>query len=197
VKTRIAPTLSAAALAGGLTLGLGLASPASAMPPTAERTSVGQECQAARAALGADGSRVTSLDGTHPGLRCGQVVGQARAYGLAATRENDVEEPETEEPAETTPGDETDTEDETEAPDEVEETEDAEDVEDSDEVEAPDEEDSDVEDSDEQEYDEDGAWSDDGEYEEESADQDGWQSQRHGAGHGKGHGHRHGHGHGR
>ena len=77
-------TLSAAALAGGLTFGLGVASPASAMPPSTDRVSVGHLCQQAPRTTVAtsDGEAAPSLDGVHPGLRCGQLFGNAKAFGL-------------------------------------------------------------------------------------------------------------------
>ena len=78
-------SLSAAALAGGLAVGVGLMSPASAMrldPQESPTPSIGAQCHAARAALARNGTissttthrwRAPSLVDGKPGLRCGQV----------------------------------------------------------------------------------------------------------------------------
>ena len=78
-------SLSAAALAGGLAVGVGLMSPASAMRLDAQESatpSIGAQCQAARAALARNATtasttthhwRAPSLVDGRPGLRCGQV----------------------------------------------------------------------------------------------------------------------------
>ena len=78
-------SLAAAALAGGLTLGLGMTVPASAVPWFGDREpSVGQLCQQAErtTVVTPDGELAPSLDGVRPGLRCGQLFGKAKAYGL-------------------------------------------------------------------------------------------------------------------
>lgn len=104
-------SLAAAALAGGLTLGLGMTVPASAVPWFGDREpSVGQLCQQAERTtiVTPDGELAPSLDGVRPGLRCGQLFGKAKAYGLDRPDEptdeptaTPTEEP-TEEPTDST-----------------------------------------------------------------------------------------------
>lgn len=107
-------SLAAAALAGGLTLGLGMTVPASAVPWFGDREpSVGQLCQQAErtTVVTPDGELAPSLDGVRPGLRCGQLFGKAKAYGL-----DRPDEP-TDEPTATPTEEPTDsTEDSTESP---------------------------------------------------------------------------------
>lgn len=99
-------TLSAAALVGGVSLGVGLTSPASAMRLDAGGTptpSIGAQCQAARAALsttnttsttsgdttaGEDTSPAPSLIPGKPGLRCGQVFGKAHGHVVTSPDES-------------------------------------------------------------------------------------------------------------
>lgn len=83
-------SLAAAALAGGFTLALGLSSPASAVPWFGDRElSPGHQCQQAPHTMitTPDGEQAPSIDGIHPGLRCGQLFGKGHAYGLTKTTE--------------------------------------------------------------------------------------------------------------
>lgn len=75
-------SISAAALAGGLTLGLGVAAPATAMPVHDRAESLGQLCHAAAQAQAGDEatSPPSSIQGL-PGLRCGQAFGRAALAG--------------------------------------------------------------------------------------------------------------------
>lgn len=79
-------SISAAAVAGGLTLGLGVSSPATAMPVHDRAESLGRLCHAAAQARATEpGAAPSSIEGL-PGLRCGQ------AFGRAALAGDDAEE---------------------------------------------------------------------------------------------------------
>lgn len=70
-------SISAAAVAGGLTLGLGVSSPATAMPVHDRAESLGRLCHAAAQARATEpGAAPSSIEGL-PGLRCGQAFGRA------------------------------------------------------------------------------------------------------------------------
>jgi hypothetical protein len=74
-------SISAAAIAGGLTLGLGVSAPATAMPVHDRAESLGRLCHAAAQARTVEhGVAPSSIEGL-PGLRCGQAFGMA---GFAA-----------------------------------------------------------------------------------------------------------------
>jgi hypothetical protein len=74
-------SISAATVAGGLTLGLGVSAPATAMPVHDRAESLGQLCHAAALARpGEKGVAPSSIEGL-PGLRCGQAFGRAALAG--------------------------------------------------------------------------------------------------------------------
>ena len=83
-------SVSATAIAGGLTLGLGVSTPATAMPVHDRAESLGRLCHAAAQARPTErGVAPSSIEGL-PGLRCGQAFGQA--FGRAALAGDDTDE---------------------------------------------------------------------------------------------------------
>ena len=89
---RAARSISAVALAGGLSAGLGLTAPtASAMPaPQDTRVSVGSLCQQAVHGLEFHEGVPSTQDGL-PGLRCGQTFGAAKSLGLSGDKPREHE----------------------------------------------------------------------------------------------------------
>lgn len=89
---RAARSISAVALAGGLSVGLGLTAPtASAMPAPEDTTvSIGSLCQQAVRGLESHEGAPSTQDGL-PGLRCGQTFGAAKSSDVSGDKAHEHE----------------------------------------------------------------------------------------------------------